>query len=109
MVDFSYCDFYHGFSRTIFRNGVQSIKHLILSVSTPKIFVSLNMSNPFFQEYLKFCAFTSSLLKKSEKLSELIGMLESEVGEMELDKNRVAKTFSSTTLGMQSEPILLHR
>ena len=43
------------------------------------------------QEYARFMTFGASLLKRSEKLSELIGELEAETTEKEQDQNRVKK------------------
>ncbi|CAL1137239.1 unnamed protein product, partial [Cladocopium goreaui] len=47
------------------------------------------------KEYLKFCTFTASLLKRGEKLADLIGMLEAAVGDKEPEKARVAKSVSN--------------
>lgn len=47
-----------------------------------------------FEEYQKFCSFTTSLLNRSSKLSDLMGQLESELGdkdEKSTEGKRVAK------------------
>ncbi|CAL1159177.1 unnamed protein product [Cladocopium goreaui] len=54
------------------------------------------------KEYLKFCTFTASLLKRGEKLADLIGMLEAAVGDKEPEKARVAKPLSGRALPHQS-------
>lgn len=67
-------------------NGDSNHVHLIL-VYQKKIPIS-------FEEYQKFCSFTASLLSRSSKLSELVGQLESELGdkdEKSTEGKRVAK------------------
>ena len=57
-----------------------------------------------YQEYSKFVTFTSALLSRSSKLSELVGQLEMELGEKDpasSDGKRVAKPQTQTCIRIQ--------
>jgi hypothetical protein len=54
---------------------------------------------PLLQDYLKFASFTSSLLSRSSKLSDLVSQLESELGDKDkesVEAKRVGKPHTQT-------------